>query len=183
MLSALLDRFETALEEGLMKICTMEGLVKEPLSSPDVEEKWDEMIKDYVGDAVENFNDFPQAAIGFASFLGMAVANLWDRDWDLCRTLEYSSYYGDRGFDDMDDHILDDMLKLEPEERAKVVSVLNSCTMACLDFLRHEGFEAQTAAGFYALNRCYSVMFRIGVSIELTRLGYRKEPVTAGYVN
>ena len=43
--------------------------------------------------------------------------------------------------------------------------------------MRHEGVEADTERGFYVLVRIYSVMFRLGASIELKRLGYRNVPV------
>ncbi|MCQ2172554.1 MAG: hypothetical protein MJZ17_07385 [Bacteroidales bacterium] len=36
-----------------------------------------------------------------------------------------------------------------------------------------QDIETQTELGFYILNRCYSVMFRIGAAVELRRLGYR----------
>ena len=172
-----LDRFEKTLEEGLLKICRMEGLADEMLASPDIDARWDAFIKDYVADAVTNFNEYPQAAIGFAGFLGMAVACLWDRDWELCRNLPYRTFYGPRGFDDMDDHIVQDVLGLGPEKASKVSSAINSCAIACLELLRHEGIETQTAYGFYALSRCYSVLYRIGEAIELTSLGYHREAV------
>lgn len=172
-----LDRFEQLLEEGLIKICRMQELMDEPMGSPDLEAKWDEFIKDYVADAVENFNDFPQAAIGFAAYLGMAVAHHWDKDWTHFRNRKYSSYYGNRGFDDMDDHIAEDILNLGEDRKKKVSECMLSCTQAVLGLLEHEGIETQTQLGFYVLVRCYTVMFRIGASIELARLGYRKQTI------
>lgn len=172
-----LDSFEKTLEGGLVKICSSAGLLDEILASPDIDAKWDEYLKDYVGDAVENFNEYPAAAIGFAAFLGMAVANRWDRDWDNSKTASYQDYYGSRGFDDMDDHILEDVLRLTPEHGKKVSDTVGSCVWAALGLIRHEGIESQTAEGFFVLVRCYTVMFRIGASLELKRLGYSKVAV------
>lgn len=172
-----LDRFEKTLEDGLIKICSMAGLTDEIMMSPDIDGKWDEFIKDYVADAVVNFNEYPDAAIGFAAFLGMGVAHHWDEDWKNNKKNSYNSYYGKRGFDDMDDHITGDLLELPLDEALKISSTINSCVQAALGLIRHEGIETQTSTGFYALARCYTVLFRIGVSIELGRLGYKKQSI------
>jgi len=169
-----LEKFEQTLEAGLVKICSGEGLLAEILTSPDIEGKWDEYLQDYVADAVQNFNQYPDAALGFAAYLGMAVANRWDREWTRHRTNAYQYYYGDRGFDNMDDHIVNDILHLKSDDASKLARVLTNCTQATLGLIRHEGIEAQTAQGFYILVRCYCVFFRIGESIELTRLKYKK---------
>lgn len=172
-----LDNFEETLERGLYRLLLEAGLTAEEMSSPDIEEKWEEFIKDYVADAVVNINEYPEAALGFAAYLGMAVAFHWDADWEGHKNDTYSSYYGSRGFDNMDDHIEEDILALTAERVSKLTSALRGCVDATLALLKHESFELQTEEGFYALVRCYSVFFRIGVSIELAALGYHKRPV------
>ncbi|MCQ2174078.1 MAG: hypothetical protein MJY61_02960 [Bacteroidales bacterium] len=176
-----LDNFESVLEGGLLKICKSSKVLDETCEqdgrvflSPDIEQVWDRFVKDYVGDAVENFNEFPDAAIGFAGFLGMAVAHFWDSDWDSHREDGYADYYGSRGFDDMDDHILADVLKLDESDSAFTVSLMKSLSMAVQVLLRREQIESQTDIGFYALVRSYGVVFRVGAAVELYRLGYRK---------
>lgn len=170
----ILDRYEKTLEEGLVKICSGAGLLNEIISSPDIDAKWDEYTKEYIEDAVANFNDYPEAALAWAAFLGMGVANNWDRDWKKHSKDNYRSYYGSRGWDDMDEHILYRQLKLEKEYARKVSDTLDSCALATLGLIRHEGVEPQTALGFFILARSYTVMFRIGAAIELKRSGYRK---------
>jgi len=172
--SEYLDSFEKRLEAGLVKICGSTGVLSgELLSSPDIDGKWDDYIKDYVADAVGNFVQYPDAALSWAAYLGMGVASHWDRDWDLFRNDPYCSYYGPRGWDDMDEHVSGTILKLSEEEDKHISDTLKSCSMAVTAFIRHEGIEAQTALGFYALTRAYGVMFRIGEAIELRRLGYK----------
>lgn len=172
-----LDEFQTMLEEGLLKVCSMSGLPIEMMCTDDIDDKWNELMKGYVGDAVRNFNDFPQAAIGFAAYLGMAVANQWDKDWVHYKDKHYKSYCGDRGFDDMDDHIVADILHLNDQQAAKLKRCVINCSQATMDLLRHENIETQTEYGFYVLVRCYCAMFRIGEAIELNRLGYKKQRV------
>ncbi len=175
--SVFLDSFEKTLQDGLLKVCDGLGVLSgEVLESPDVNGRWDAYIKDYVGDAVENFNEYPQSAIAWAGFLGMGVAHLWDKDWKRCAVAAYSDFYGERGFDDMDEHILRDILglPLDSDEAGRLSGALSSCAIATLGLIRHEGIESQTSNGFYVLVRAYSVMYRIGAAIELRRLGYKK---------
>ena len=72
----------------------------------------------------------------------------------------------------MDEHILRDLLCLPEQIGKKISDTLDSCALAALGLIRHEGIEAQTELGFYVLVRTYSVLFRIGAAIELQRLGY-----------
>ena len=66
-----LDRFEAILEEGLLKLSSNLGLTDgELLSSEDINAKWeDSLMQGYVGDAVENFNSFPEVAVAWAAYL------------------------------------------------------------------------------------------------------------------
>lgn len=170
-----LESFEKRLEAGLVKICSSAGVLDgELLSSPDIDGKWEDYLKDYVADAVENYDEYPDAALCWAAYLGMGVAHHWDQDWSIFKDEPYKSYYGPRGWDDMDEHVSGIILKLGEDDDKRISSALKSCSMAITAFIRHEGIEAGTALGFYALARAYGVMFRVGGSMELKRLGYRK---------
>lgn len=169
-----LDRLEQILEDGLVKLCSSSSFLEELLSSPDIDGKWDAFIMEYVADAVENINQYPDAAIGFAAFLGMGVAFHWDTDWEANKENSYRDYYGSKGFDNMDDHILEDILVLPDSEARHISNMVYSCVQATLALLGHENVDFQTEFGFYALGRCFSVMFRLGEALELHRLGYRK---------
>ena len=170
-----LDRYEAVLEDGLVKICKGAGLLREQfMRSEDIDGKWEQYAQDYVADAVLNFNEYPEAAIAWAGFLGMAVAHNWDVDWEAHKDDPYKSYYGSRGWDDMDEHILWEVLALPEAIGKKLSDTLDSCALAALGLIRHEGIESQTELGFYVLVRTYSVLYRIGAAIELQRLGYQR---------
>ena len=78
-----LDNYESTLLNGLMKLCKTAGILGDTLlSSPDIDAKWEEFIQEYIEDAVREFNDFPEAAIAWPAFMGMAVAKRWDEDWE-----------------------------------------------------------------------------------------------------
>jgi len=177
--SDMLDCFEKLLQSGLEKILRGEGLIaEEALCSPDLETIWnDNYLKEYTADAVENFNNYPEVAIAWAAFLGMGVAHNWDKDWVAHKRDSYQSYYGSRGWDDMDEHVLWELLELPQDLGKKVSEYFDSCAIAALGLIRHENIEPQTATGFYVLVRAYTVMFRMGVAVELHRLGYKKVAV------
>mgnify|MGYP003329125050 CR=1 FL=1 len=170
-----LDEFQDMLEQGLLKVCAMSGFDIDTMMSPDIEARWDSLLKDYMADAVENINGYPHSAIGFAAYLGMAVAHQWDSDWARYKDKSYRSYCGERGFDDMDDHIADDLLHLEEGYKARLSKAVLNCAQATLDLMRHEGIETGTEYGFYILVRCCTALYRTGVALELTRLGYKKQ--------
>ena len=73
-----LNNFEETLTAGLKKICASAGLIDGELFwTPDFDTKWEEYIKEYVADAVSNFNEFPEAAIAWSAYLGLGVAHVW----------------------------------------------------------------------------------------------------------
>lgn len=174
------DNYEKTLQEGLMKVCKSSGrLGDDLLSSPDIDAKWEEFIQDYIADAVREFNDYPEAAVAWPGFIGMAVAHRWDEDWTKYKDMKYKDLYGPNGWDDMDESILHYVLGLElsSDEAVHLAQTMKSCALAALGLIRHEGIEAQTAQGFYILARTYTVLFRIGAAVELYRQKYAIQAV------
>jgi len=168
-----LDRFESILEDGLLNLSKQLGLLEgEMLESDDITGKWNDSVKDYVEDAVENFNEYPEFTIACAAYFGMAAAHDWDADFELFKTRTYKDYYGPRGFDDMDEHIVD-YIALDEAQKVKLKLSLQSIAVAAQGLMRHENIEANTEDGFFILVRIYGVMFRLGAAMELNRLGYR----------
>ena len=172
-----LDKFETILTDGLQKILKGCGVMKEGMlpDSEDILSIWqDSYLESYVGDAVENFNQYPEAALAWAAYLGMGVANNWDKDWAAHSKDAYTSYYGPRGWDDMDEYITGVMLHLKEDWIQKLCDAFYSCAESTLALIRHEGIEPQTPEGFYILVRSYCVFYKLGAAVELQRLGYSK---------
>lgn len=74
--------FTERLQDYLIETATSAGLLKGALlSSPDIDEAWVRFAPSFYGDAVRNFNSYPEFCLGCAGYLGMAVAFLWDKDW------------------------------------------------------------------------------------------------------
>ena len=77
-----LDNYELSLTEELLRVCTSLGMLDGTLlSSEDIDGKWKEFAPEYMSEAVPNLDSFPEAAIGWAGYIGMAVTKWWDIDW------------------------------------------------------------------------------------------------------
>ncbi len=174
------DDFEQKLEQELLKLCTNQGMLDGGLlATDDINDRWRELAPEYMADAVPQIRDYPTVSVAWAAYLGMAVANGWDADWELHSRMTYKSYYGLQGFDDMDDHIVNDVLgiALNSDEASKLESVVRLCGETAVSFIRHEQIDPQTPTAFHIFARACKVMFRIGAALELKRLGYKFEKV------
>ena len=96
------EKYREDLSAYLLASCTDAGLLKGTLlSSPDIDEALLRLAPSYYGDAVREFNKYPEFTLACAGYLGMAVAHLWDTDWARYIDVTYSYFQGERGFDDM----------------------------------------------------------------------------------
>ncbi|MBO5234963.1 MAG: hypothetical protein J6B27_04555 [Alistipes sp.] len=172
------DTFEQNLQVEMLKLCTSLGALEGTLlASEDIDERWKEYAPSYMADSVGQINTFPAAAIAWAGYVGMAVAQWWDCDWERYAAEPYETLHGERGFDDMDEHIVRDILgiALETPEATKIEDVMRSCAHSAMNIIRREETEAQTTKAFYIFARTTRVMFRIGAAIRLKQLGYKFE--------
>jgi len=170
--------YEDRLLQSLARVCPEcvgeNGML---YGSDDIDAKWKEIGPEYMAEAVGQINEFPEAALGWAGYIGMAFAKWWDSDWSRNSLRSYSSLYGSRGFDDMDEHIVQDILGLDlnGKEAEKIESQLSSIACQAISFIRHEGTEVQTVGAYHTFTHTVNVIFRIGVSLGLKMLGYRYE--------
>ena len=157
-----------------MQTCTGNGYLRGVfLNSPDIDNAWLRLMPDFCGDAVRNFNDYPEFCMGCAGFLGMAVAALWDEDWEKYAEVPYGFFLGPRGFDDMDDHIADAILK----DRRHSVPAMQSAALEANHFLRKADPEPGTADAYRMFLVTIEVMYKTGAAIQLCRMGYKLKPI------
>lgn len=174
------NEYEERLQIELLKLCTSHGMLEGTLlASDDIDERWNDYASHYMADSVSQINTFPAAAIAWAGYVGMAVAHRWDEDWEQYAEEEYDALHGERGFDDMDEHIVQNILglALESEEAAKIEDTMRSCAHTAMTLIRREQVEGQSTKAFYIFARTAKVLYRIGAALELRRLGYRFEKV------
>lgn len=169
------NMFQDRLEKALLKICTENGLLEGVLlRSDDIDLKWKELAPEYIADGVKEIAAYPTVSVAWAGYIGMAVACWWNRDWEKLKDQPYSVLLGPHGFDDMDDHIMQDILGLMPagKETANINATMQSCAEAAVALIRQEHIEPQSPRAFYVYARAVQAMFGIGAAIELYRLGY-----------
>lgn len=170
------EAYEEKLQQEILKMCKSLGMLdNELLSSEDIDQKWKEWAPEYIAEALPEVNSYPEFAIACAGYAGMAVAQWWDEDWGRHHGAEYESLHGTRGFDDMDEHIVQNILKLDlnSSEAKQLMNILLCCAQKAVTFIRHEQIEAQTVKAFHIFARTVKVMFRTGAAIQLRRLGYK----------
>ena len=175
-----LNRFEEKIQAELLRICTSHGLLGGVLlATDDVTDHWDVLAPEYVADAVGQIADYPIVSVAWAGYLGLAIVHGWDKNWQACSRASYTSYYGSQGFDDMDEHIVQHVLglSLESKEASQLEAVIRSCAQTAVTLIRREQIEPQSPMAFHVFARAVKVMYRIGASLELKRLGYKFEEV------
>ncbi len=175
-----LDAFEEKMQNELLRICTaykmLDGVL---LNSDDIDDYWDIIAHEYIADAVMQIQDYPTVSVAWASYIGMAVAYGWDVNWEIFSKYSYKSFYGEQGFDDMDEHIVKDILliPLQSPEAADIEAVIRKCGETAVNLIRHEQIEPQSKLAYQVFAVTCKIMYRIGAAIELKRLGYKFEKV------
>ena len=170
------DTYESNLQQEMLRVCTSLGMLDgELLNSEDIDQKWKEWAPEYIAEALPEVNSYPEFAIACAGYAGMAVAQWWDQDWGRHHSTSYASLHGPRGFDDMDEYIVQNILglTLDSVEAKQIMNILLCCAQKAVDFIRHEQIEAQTVKAFHIFARTVKVMFRTGAALQLKRLRYK----------
>lgn len=146
---------------------------------PDVAEKWAEIGRAYLPDGTREFKDYPVVSLGWMMFVGMAMAYYWDTDWEKYaqRTDLYDSLRDERGYDMLDETVVEGLLGYSGEGAEKVSGLVAECASRVYSLLTHEHIEpgSDTAFGCYvaALHQLYLA----GMVMELNALGYHMTPL------
>ena len=170
------ETYEENLQREILRMCTSLGMLDgELLSSEDIDQKWKEWAPEYIAEALPEVNSYPEFAIACAGYAGMAVAQWWDQDWGRHHSARYESLHGPRGFDDMDESIVQNILglSLNSVEAKQIMNILLCCAQKASTFIQHEHIERQTVKAFHIFARTVKVMFRTGAALQLKRLGYK----------
>ena len=179
--SEYLDNFELSLIDKLLQQCRSFGMLDDMLlSSEDVDSIWHAMAAEYLADAIEQVRDYPTVSVAWAAYMGMAIANGWDGDWEKTSQMSYRDLYGPRGFDDMDEHIIINVLgfPLDNSTAKGIEDMVRRCAELTIDLIRHEEVEPQSPMAYHIFVRASRAMYRVGAALELKRLGYKMERVS-----
>jgi len=167
--------FEARVREDLTGYLTHRGVLdnREP-ECPDVEDRWGKIYRTYLPDGVREFQDYPVVSLGWIMFVGMAMAFYWDTD--LENYSERKGIYEDlrslRGFDNMDEAIVEDVLKYRDEAAERVIAIAAECAQRVLSMLRHARVEPGTEAALGCYIAALHQLYLAGMGMELNALGY-----------
>lgn len=170
------ETYEENLLREMLRMCTSLGMLDgDLLRSDDIDQKWKEWAPEYIAEALPEVNQYPEFAIACAGYAGMAAAQWWDEDWGRHHGAKYETLHGPRGFDDMDEFIVRNILglALDSTDAKQIMNILLCCAQKATTFIQHEHIEAQTVKAFHIFARTVQVMYRIGVALQLKRLGYK----------
>ncbi|MBR2428688.1 MAG: hypothetical protein IKB15_01735 [Alistipes sp.] len=184
----LLGRYEEQLRTMLIERLSKEGwLDGQMLTVEELNEKWHAAAPSYMADAVPEIAKYPLVAIAWAMYEGMGIAVLWDKEWSRYEGVEdiHKMLTEPRGFDCMDEYITEVLLchPLESAEATKVENMIRSMAEMAEMLIRKEGIEAQSVMAFHLFARTTKVMFELGVSVSLKRMGYNYVKVNAEVVS
>ncbi len=178
------EQLRTMLTERLSKEGWLDGGM---LTVEELNEKWRAAAPSYMADAVPEIAKYPLVAIAWAMYEGMGIAVLWDKEWSRYEKVEdiHKMLTEPRGFDCMDEYITEILLchPLESEEATKLENMIRSMAEMAQMLIRKEGIEAQSVMAFHLFARTTKVMFELGVSVALKRLGYKYVKVNADVVS
>ena len=170
------ETYEENLLREMLRMCTSLGMLDgDLLRSDDIDQKWKEWAPEYIAEALPEVNQYPEFAIACAGYAGMAAAQWWDEDWGRHHGAKYETLHGPRGFDDMDEFIVKNILglALDSTDAKQIMNILLCCAQKATTFIQHEHIESQTVKAFHIFARTVQVMYRIGAALQLKRLGYK----------
>lgn len=179
---AYLDNFELSLTRNLLAIAhdlRMGG--GQLYQSDDLDSVWNDIAPYYMQDAVPNIPQYPTVSLAWAGYIGMALADIWDKDWSRVQSSDsvYNMLSSPRGFDRMDEYIVEEILGMPSESSGakSIEHLMLSISRAALDAIRHEQVEPQSELAFHVYARSVRAVFRIGASCQLYLLGYKWQKI------
>lgn len=176
MVNKYLDKYETTVRDSLRTYLKAENAINEMAAdAPDLEGKWESIGTDYLTDGVREFTKYPTVSLGWMMFVGMAIAQMWDQDWNKYskRNDLYQSLRDPRGYDNMDEYINEEVLLLNPDEARQNTRIVGDCATIAYRTLMHEKFEPSTPIAFHAYTRTLHQLYVAGIEVQLKRMGYK----------
>lgn len=185
-----LQHYEERLQQDLLRMLQSQShLPQGPLpQTPDITERWHDLAPAYCADAVKEIAQYPLVALGWAMYLGMAMAKYWDDDWATYSQHPnlYVHLRDVRGFDYLDEVVRGDLYGLKDAIDPKTgrngwtdcEDLVRSCSQMAHDMIRHEQIEPSTPMAFHVYARSIKVLYLIGAAVGLRKLGYKMEQMS-----
>lgn len=179
-LKAEVRQFEEKVTEDLVKFLQHKGAVDEHVPEcPDVEAKWGEILKAYIPDGAREFQSYPVVSLGWMMLIGMSMAYYWDTDWQTYSAKKniYEGIRDKRGYDNMDEEVVQGILGYAGEAAEKVTELVAECASRVFGKLNHEQVEPGTEAALGYYIAALHVLYTAGMAMELNALDYHMTPL------
>ena len=170
-----MEKFEDTLHKDLHQfLLSINEVDKRLPECPDVEEKWEEIAKAYIPDGIREFQNYPSASLGWMMYIGMAVAKMWDTEWEIYSKVEdiYAYMRDKRGYDAMDEYIREEVLLLQGVDYTVLEKVTGECASRVYNALLRQNIEPGTKEAFNAYVSCLHQLYLFGAAMQLKRMGY-----------
>ena len=170
-----MNEFEDKLHEDVHQfLLSMKEIDERLPECPDVEEKWEPIAKAYIPDGIREFQDYPSASLGWMMYIGMAVAKLWDTEWEIYSKLDdlYAYLRDKRGYDSLDEYIREEVLQLTGVDYTVLEKLVGECASRVYNALMHQHIEPGTKEAFNAYVSCLHQLYLMGAAMQLKRMGY-----------
>lgn len=143
--------------------------------APDLEALWPKIGESYLSDALKEFGKYPTVALGWVMYVGMAVTKYWDEDWELYSKVDdLYKYLRDRiDFDHLDDYVAEKVLLLDGKDVESIRNVIAECASRLNNRLVHLDVQPGSEEAFRSFIAALHEMYRMGIAMELKKLGYR----------
>ena len=166
-----LQKYEEQLRHNLMQLLREQDLIpqKGPLpETPDITDRWDSMVGSYSADAMKEIVQYPLVSLGWAMYLGLALARYWDEGWEVYSKHPnlYEHLRDVRGFDYLDEVVRFDLYHWDCEE------VVRNCAQMALDQIRHEQIEPSSPLAYHVYISSIRILYLLGAALGLKKLGY-----------
>ena len=176
----LVKKFEEKVREDLTGFLQKKEALDEHVPEcPDVEERWGEIARAYLPDGAREFKDYPTTSLGWMMLIGMAMAFYWDKDWEKYSVQKniYEELRDKRGYDNMDEAVVEDLLGYAGEAAEKVTELVAQCAARVYSLLSHEQVEPGTEAALGCYIAALHQLYLAGMAMELNALGYHMSPL------
>ena len=170
-----MDSLEELIHHDLQQYLLSMNAIDERLPEcPDVEDRWESIANAYIPDGVREFQNYPIASLGWMMYIGMAVAKMWDDNWQYYAAKEdlYVYLRDKRGYDAMDEYIRRDFLKLSAKDFAATEELVSECASRVHSAVIRQDFEPGTKEAFLAYVACLHQLYLFGAAVQLKRMGY-----------
>ena len=170
-----MEQFEQQLNHDLHQyLMSLNEVDERQPECPDVEEKWETIAKAYIPDGIREFQDYPTVSLGWMMYIGMAVARMWDTEWEIYGNIEdlYAYMRDKRGFDAMDEYIREEILLLKGDDYNLTEKLTGECASRVYNALMRQHFEQGTKEAFNGYIACLRQLYQMGIAIQLKRMGY-----------